>query len=258
MKIFAFALLVALLPAPTLAQSRCPTHHLGGAPPTLQNPKLAARARPLCYQAFAVLHSGVSRTPLWVAERLTRASVTAAIAMEGRDDRFHPEPRLPPRERAELDDYRRSGFSRGHMAPSADMPTRLADAESFSLANIVPQARRLNQGSWAELEGDVRNMALTSGEAYVVTGPLFEGQTASWLKGRVLVPTSTWKAVYLPSRGAAVYVATNSNAPRWRVLSVAAFARLAGIDPFPALSGSMRERASELAPVNVNAGRIAR
>ena len=48
--------------------------------------------------------------------------------------------------------------------------------------------------------------------------------------------TEVWKAVYDPKRrGAAVYVADNDASPRCRVLTVAAFRRLSGIDPFPAL-----------------------
>lgn len=232
------------LPVAVTAREICPSHHLGGRPPALVNPKFGQKARLVCFRAFAVLHSGVTRTPLWVAERLTRSGVTAAIAMEGRSNRFHAEARLPASERAELDDYRRSGFDRGHMAPSGDMPTRAADDESFSLANIVPQARRLNQGSWSNLEWMVRDIALVAGEVHVVTGPLFEGQTIASLKGRVLVPTSTWKAIYVPGRGAAAYVATNRNKPEWKLLSIAELTRRSGIDPFPTLSQATKAKAA--------------
>lgn len=146
----------------------CADHHPAGTPPALVNLKLAAGTRPLCFAAFAILHSGVTRSPLWVAEHLTRSSVEAARALDTRDNRFHPEDRLPPAERAELADYRGSGFDRGHMAPSGDMGRPADDYESFSLANIVPQDGPLNRNGWADLEGYVRDLAGTLGEAYVV------------------------------------------------------------------------------------------
>jgi endonuclease G len=95
---------------------------LNGQPPTLVNEKLADKTRELCYAGFAVLHSGVTRTPLWSAEHLTQDRITAARGLT-RQGEFHPDPNVPEAERAELSDYARSGFDRGHMSPSGDMPT---------------------------------------------------------------------------------------------------------------------------------------
>ena len=80
-----------------------------------------------------------------VAERLTRASVEAARRTP-RENRFHPDTRLPPGNRAELADYARSGLDRGHMAPPGDTPTDAAQEQSFTLANMIPQAPALNRG----------------------------------------------------------------------------------------------------------------
>jgi len=241
-----FVALIALVSTGATTRESCPAHFLDGRAPVVVEAKRAAKTRPLCFKAFAVLHSGVTRTPLWSAQRLTRTSVAAAVAIEGRSDRFHAEKQLPKAERAELADYRKSGFDRGHLAPSGDMPSRAADRESFSLANIVPQARRLNQGSWARLEDMLRDMALGTGAVDVVTGPLFEGASVGALKGRVLVPTSTWKAVHVPGRGAAAYVATNEDRPRWRLVSIAEITRRAGVDPFPSLPPAVKARAIPL------------
>ena len=150
------AAVVALAPAlADAAESACPQFFVGGTAPNLANPKLAARTRELCYSKFAVLHSGVTRTPLWSAEHLTRVQLDAARALD-REGTFHSDPHLPKRERAELADYARSGFDRGHMAPSGDMPDRQAQQESFSLANIVPQNPDNNRDLWSDIEAAVR------------------------------------------------------------------------------------------------------
>ena len=110
------------------APAGCPQFFPHGSAPDLVNPKLLPKTRKICYSAFAVLHSGITRTPLWAAEHLTRNGLDAAVATE-RKDTFHEDPRLPTDERADLDDYARSGFDRGHLAPAADMPDEQAQHE---------------------------------------------------------------------------------------------------------------------------------
>lgn len=235
-------LAIFLLQPASLAATTCSEHYSAGIAPAVINSKLDRNAQSLCFRAFSVLHSGATRTPLWSAEHLTRASVAAAQKLDTRDNRFHAEARLPRRGRAELSDYVRSGYDRGHMAPSGDMGDGRDDHESFSLANIVPQAAPLNRTSWANLEGYVRDLALRFDDVYVVTGPLYEGSNVKALKGRVLVPTSVWKAVLVPNQGAGAWIATNEAAPKWRVVSVAELARRTGVDPFPGLSAATKSK----------------
>lgn len=177
----------------------CAQHFAGGSPPILGRESLSRKSRELCFEGFGLLHSGVARGPIYAAEHLTRAGLQAP-----RPDRlnaFHAEDRLPASERAELGDYARSGYDRGHMAPSGDMPSSHAQHESFSLSNMVPQAGPLNRGLWAAIEEEVRRRAIASGGLFVVTGPLFEGETVEALKGRVLVPSHIWKATLDPATG---------------------------------------------------------
>jgi endonuclease G, mitochondrial len=230
------ALAVVLLPGiARAAGTACPEEFAGGQAPVLLNPRLAAQTTALCFDNYAVLASGLTRTPLWSAEHLTGPAVEEARTV-GRVNAFHREARLPPDARAELSDYVRSGFDRGHMAPSGDMPDARSQRQSFSLANIVPQAPRLNRGVWEGIESAVRDLALQDGELFVVTGPLFQGANLQALQGRVLVPTETFKAVYDPGRGwAGAYVCTNTNEPACRTVSIDQLRQVSGIDVFPAL-----------------------
>src|SRR3954468_19418174 len=228
------------------APTGCPQFFPHGTAPDLVNRKLLPKTREICYSAFAVLHSGMTRTALWAAEHLTRKGLDAAVATE-RKDTFHEEPRLPTDERADLDDYTRSGFDRGHLAPAADMPDERAQHESFSLANMIPQDPQSNRGLWSGVESAVRALARRSGELYVVSGPVFQGATLKRLRGRVLVPTHIFKAVYDPKRNkTAAYLVENGDGDQWRSVSIAELQQITGIDPFPGLASSIKDDAMAL------------
>jgi endonuclease G len=231
----------ALLAAGAAHAASCPDHYLDGRAPEIRNPKLAAATRELCYSEFGVMHSGVTRTALWSAEHLAPAQLEAAEDLD-RDNAFHPEPRLPRGQRAELSDYARSGFDRGHLAPNGDMPDRRAQRESFSLANMVPQDRDHNRHIWAPIEGAVRKMAKKEGALYVITGPAFLG-TSLRRVGNVLVPTHLYKVVYSPRQKAAAawFVENRSEAPI-HVIPVAELERIVGIEFLPTLSNREKER----------------
>jgi len=260
-------LALALLASPALASARaptCPQLFAGGQPPALLNPKLGQRTTLLCNDAYVVLASGVTRGAVWSAEHPTVASLDAARATP-REGQFHVEDRLPPGDQARLEDYRRSGFDRGHMAPSGDMPDAQSQQQTFSLANMVPQAPELNRGVWAGIETAVRHLAQRRGELFVVTGPAFQGQSLKTIgPDGVLVPSATWKAVHDPrSGGAGAYVCSNAASPRCGTMSVATLAGTIGIDPFPALPADVkaemmalpRPEASRYAPGHRRRGR---
>lgn len=171
----------------------CPQFFAGGIAPRVP---AAPRLRELCYNAFALLHNGNTRTPVFVAQRLNRQLVLSAKGEE-RTNRFFADARLPRSERSELDDYKGSGFARGHMAPAGDMPTPEAMAQSFSLANMVPQNSSHNSGPWAKIEKDTRNYVLRAkGDVYVITGPVFAAHAQTIGQDRVAVPAQIFKLVY--------------------------------------------------------------
>ena len=215
--------------------------------PLLLNAKLAPRTTLLCDDGYAVLASGITHGALWSAEHPTAASLAAARATP-RQGQFHPDDRLPPADQAQVADYRRSGYDRGHMTPSGDMSDERSQQQTFSLANMVPQTAALNRGIWVGIEMAVRHLASREGELYVVTGPAFGGgQLQAIGPDGVLVPSATWKAVYDPrASGAGVYLCGNIARPACEVISVAALARVIGVDPFPALPADVKERVMTL------------
>ena len=223
----------------------CPQHYVAGMAPVITNPKVAAKTTELCYEAFGVEHSGVTHTPLWSAEHLFRGNIESAQALS-RQNAFHAENKIPGSERAELADYTRSGFDRGHMAPNGDMPTRSAQYESFTLANMVPQDPNNNRYIWEGIESAVRRLARSDGEVYVISGPAFLNADLQQI-GKVLVPTHLFKVVYRPHlRQAAAYFLKNEATKEYAVISVAQLERTVGIDLLPAVPRQIKEVAAEL------------
>ena len=238
------------------SSSSCPQHYALATPPAVTRDSLRPLTRELCYDAFAVLHSGVSRTPLYAAEHLTRAHLASAATLE-RVDSFHAEDALPVAERAELTDYTRSGYDRGHLAPNADMPTPAAQAQSFSLANMVPQVHANNAGIWSGMEQVARRLATGDGEVYVISGPAFLGSEIKQV-GRVLVPSHLWKVIYRPAtQQAGAYVIRNDDSAIYQVVSITALAQTVGVDVLPGLPVVVRETAMELPQPTSGSTRVA-
>ncbi len=91
------------------SQTACPEHFANGQAPDFINQKLSSMTRDVCYSGFAIKHSGVTRTPLYAAEHLTRERLQQGKGLK-RQSQFHPDEHIPTAERAELHHYARSGY----------------------------------------------------------------------------------------------------------------------------------------------------
>ena len=242
----AFTLSLLLTATVWAAPSACPEYFPSGQAPDIVNQKIAAKTKELCNSGYAELHSGVTRTPLYSAEHLTADRLAQGRGLK-RVNSFHADSRLQPSERAELADYARSGYDRGHIAPSGDMFDPQSQHESFSLANMVPQEPSINRGIWERIESGVRRMAKSKGELFIVTGPLFQGGELKRIGGRVLVPSATFKAIYDPNRQeAGAYLVGNTPGALPQVMSITELNRMAGLDIFPAVSVQVKNRIMRL------------
>lgn len=181
--------------------------------PNQQVPVTKERGRDLCFHGFSVYYSPTQKKPIYTVEVLSREHL--AEAPQWRTNQFYEEARLPAAERSHLDDYRGSGFDRGHNSEAATKRTPEAMAESFSLANMAPQAPDFNRGAWAkDVERATRKYAQrASGNVFVFTGTT--GNSGTIGKGGVVVPQYFFKLVYDQSANRAwAYWLPNTNDAR--------------------------------------------
>lgn len=148
------------------------------------------------YEGFTVSFNPVMHMPNWVSWTLSRDEIENSIFE--RQDNFRPDPDVPGC--ATLDDYYRSGFDRGHMAPAADMKwSATAMDESCLLTNICPQLHVLNNGAWKNLEEKCRSNATRDSLLVIVCGPVFtEGFSQYIGKTPVPVPPKFFKVILTP------------------------------------------------------------
>lgn len=241
-----FTVLIGISAAQADDLSQCSQSFYGGVYPEFTNPKLSNNTQALCMDGFAVMYSGVSRTPLWSAEHLDRKRLQQAKQID-REDSFHEESRLPKSMRAKLSDYSGSGYDRGHLAPNGNMANRSQQYDSFSLANIAPQSPRNNRYIWRNIESATRYLTQQYGEVYTITGVAFTNKKTKQLADRVLVPSHFFKAVYIPaSNQAGVYYAPNDESERIEVISLDELTAKIGIDVLPVLDTQTKARAFDL------------
>ena len=135
-----------------------------------------------------------------MAYELTAAEVDGT---EPRGSKFIPDSEVRGRQAVD-DDYRNSGWDRGHLAPAADMKwSEQAMDESFYLSNISPQNGNLNRGVWKSIEELTRDNAQRYGEILVVTGPVFTNKKGLGYIGdnRVIIPNGFYKVLLAYDNG---------------------------------------------------------
>lgn len=190
--------------------------------------------RALNFTEFSVLHSSEMKSAAYSVQKMNQNTLQAAKKVP-REGRFYEEARLPSSERAKLSDYQNSGFDRGHLSPAATMSTPEGMAQSFSLANVAPQAPELNRALWKKVEHAVKHQAARSqDDVFVFTGPMYLDEEPQYAGG-VRVPSHFFKAVVCPSTGyGAGWVMTNDGNNRMEApIPLEEISNIAGIDFLP-------------------------
>jgi endonuclease G len=131
----------------------------------------------------------------WVAYKLTEDNLRKQRVKRAK--KYNPDKSIEGTS-AYHNDYTRSGYTRGHLAPAGDMAfNEDAMRESFYMSNMSPQLKEFNGGIWRELEETVRNWAYDNDELYIVSGPVLkEGHIIKQIgRNEVSVPDLFYKIV---------------------------------------------------------------
>ena len=131
----------------------------------------------------------------WVAYTITPEKLIKAAK---RTDKFLADPEISTGS-ATPDDYKGSGYDRGHLAPAGDMAySAVTMKESFFMSNMSPQNPSFNRGIWNSMEENVRSVAAKCDCLYIVTGPVLEkpaSEYASIGANEVSVPEFYYKVM---------------------------------------------------------------
>jgi len=116
-------------------------------------------------------------------------------------ENFYIEPTIPREYAASYDDYRGSGYDRGHLASDASFDySKEALYATYSLANIAAQEPQLNRGVWLEAEKLEREMAYEDGEAFVTIELHFSDNPQRIGEGEIAVATLFEKIIVTPKQ----------------------------------------------------------
>jgi len=110
---------------------------------------------------------------------------------------FKTEKSIPKAYRAIYSDYTHSGFDRGHIAPDAafDWSQESLDA-TYSLANIMPQARKVNRYTWTKAERYARYVSVQRGSVNVVNVIKYPSFPVRIGDNGIAVPSGYYKVLY--------------------------------------------------------------
>ncbi len=175
------------------------THLPWGVP---NNPPTTLHEHLIIQKDYVTDYDDDLRVSIWEGHKLTKANVAKTLR---RTEAFRPDPRLGAAESATCDDYKGSGYDRGHMAPSGDFTKSLTSMlNSFPLSNMTPQNPDLNEHFWNHFESFVRFWATEYGTVWVITGAVFDHDgdghrdpdaTTKKLGDRLGIPSAYYKII---------------------------------------------------------------
>jgi endonuclease G, mitochondrial len=227
----------------------------GGLPCDMRSRKYPAGTQYLRYTGFTVCYVPELRHPLWVAFKIPNG--------ERKTERSRPGFKHDPAARncPVPDDYRGSGYDRGHMAPNHAIAACYgseAQRESFLLSNICPQRPGLNRGAWRRMEHLAADIwPELFGQIYVITGAHI-GENGERLKSNIHIPEGFYKILVARRQGKlyalAVYMKQSTGYgafPRTKIVSIDRLEEMTGLDFLHTLPDNIENRIESEVPTRL-------
>ncbi|MCS7188246.1 MAG: DNA/RNA non-specific endonuclease [Bacteroidia bacterium] len=198
------------------------------------------------HKYYALCYDEQNEQPRWTVHILEGEKLSKGRLRRTQD--FRPDPMVKTGS-ANLEDYRHSGYDRGHLVPAGDFKwDSVGMSETFFLSNMSPQIHEFNAGIWEEVESIVRQWAKQKKRLVVYTGPILSNPIEYIGKSRIAVPGAFYKAVYWieaekSPRAVAFLVphAPSKRRPLDFLVPVDSVEKLTGIDFFPRLPDSIEK-----------------
>jgi endonuclease G len=181
----------------------------------------------------------------WVSYELDEVKLQNCVK---RTDSFRADPDVSTGSAVD-DDYKGSGFDRGHLVPAGDMKFHKdAMRETFVFSNMTPQPANFNRGKWGVLENLMRSWGAKYKKIWIVTGPVLRnGLPAIGKKNQVSVPDEYFKVIVRQSgssyEGMAFLMPTNVPSPDLKsyVVTIDAVEEATGFDFFTFVSEKVEQ-----------------
>ncbi len=175
----------------------CASLKPSGTPPSPQPAPLIETVL-LDHKYFQIQYDPALRLARYVKYTLTAVNLKKSFVKRKSSERFFVDPRLEAISQAQVkpDEYKKSGYDKGHMAPAADFAwSKESSAETYVMSNMAPQTPKLNRESWRILELQVRKWACGEEQVTIFTGPVIETKMGE-LKSGLAVPNKFFKVVF--------------------------------------------------------------
>lgn len=165
------------------------------------------------FDDYVLSYDRRTRIAHWVFEHLTPENTKHNDGVDRAKCDFKPDESIHPYFRSENEDYKKSGYDRGHLAAAGNHKSHQKDVEqTFYLSNMAPQVGvGFNRHSWNRLERYVRKLTKNNANVYCCTGPLFLPRKESNGKNYVKYEVIGKKNVAVPTHFFKVLVVETNN-----------------------------------------------